>query len=327
MGKNTSILINLNDDNKLVNNIMDELTKANHKIVLGEINKDIYSDGETCVDYISSVRKKTVFILCSPNSAEKILQLEFAIDAARRASAKKIVPILTYFPYSRQDKKDQARGPIGAKVTAFKLEMLGASEIITIDLHADQIQGFFQIPVTHLDGRYIFGERIHSMGLENLVLVSPDVGGTKRVKHIKDLLLKKYNISVPMVVMYKNREKANQVGEMFVIGDVRGMHAIMIDDMCDTGGTLCKGAGILKQEGALSVKAIVTHPVLSGNAYLNIEDSELDLFICSDTLPLKSGEVQAKILVDSVAHQLMLAILAIDKGLSIENLKENKYYN
>ena len=328
MGKRKSVLVTLDNDHTLAKEVIENALAVKHIINLGSINVETFSDGETCVDFETSVRKNTVYILCSPNTAEKIIQLEFAIDAARRASAKAIIPILPYFPYARQDKKDQARGPIGAKVIASKLEMLGATTIITFDLHADQIQGFFQIPVNHMDGKYLFVPTIKTLGLDNLVLVSPDAGGGKRVKHFRDLILRKYDVDLPIVFMDKTRKKANEIDKMVVIGDVLGKRAIIIDDMADTCGTLCTGAKVLKEDGgAISVSAIVTHAVLSSNAYEKIQDSVLDSFICSNTLPLKEGRPSFKIKVESIAHQIMLAILAIDKGLSIENLKENEEYN
>lgn len=326
--KRKSILVTLDNDQSLVQEVIANALSLKHQIHLGKLNVDVFSDGETCVDFETSVRKKRVYILCSPNSAEKIIQLEFAIDAARRAGAKSIIPILPYFPYARQDKKDQARGPIGAKVVASKLEMLGATTVVTFDLHADQIQGFFQIPVIHMDGKYLFAPTIKSLGLDNLVLVSPDAGGGKRVKHFRDLILRKFNVDIPMVFMDKTRKKANEIDKMMIIGDVRGKRAIIVDDMADTCGTLCTGALVLIQDGgAISVTAIVTHPVLSGEAYEKIDASLLDSFICSNTLPLQESRPKDKIKVESIAHQIVLSILAIDKGLSIENLKENEQYS
>lgn len=328
MGKRSSILVTLDDNKSFAVDIITNAVIFKGKINLGKLNIETFSDGETCVDFETSVRKRRVYILCSPNSAEKILQLEFAIDAARRAGAKDIIPILPYFPYARQDKKDQARGPIGAKVIASKLEMLGATTVVTFDLHADQIQGFFQIPVIHMDGKYLFVPTIVSMGLKNLVLVSPDAGGGKRVKHFRDLILKKHNVDIPIVFMDKTRKKANEIDKMSIIGNVSGKRAIIIDDMADTCGTLCTGAKVLIEEGgAISVNAIVTHAVLSGEAYEKIENSVLESFICSNTLPLKNDRPKNKIKVESIAHQIVLSILAIDKGLSIENLKENEQYN
>lgn len=332
MGKK-SVLVSLNEDDSLVEKVHQSLLENGHKIKLGSINKDYFSDGETSPDFNDSVRGRRVFILSSPNTTDKIFQLYLLIDAARRAGAKAIIPILPYFPYARQDKKDQARGPIGAKVVASQLENLGATTVVTFDLHADQIQGFFEIPVIHMDGKFLFAPVVKEMGLDNAVLVSPDAGGGKRVKHLRDLILKKYDIDLPMVVMDKTREKANVVGKMFVIGDVKGKHAIIVDDMCDTAGTLCKGAEVLLVEGALSVKAIVTHPVLSGPAYKNLEESVIEQFICSDTLPITQFVPKTvgtiildKIKVVSVYHQIMLAILSVDKSKSIEHLKENEHY-
>jgi ribose-phosphate pyrophosphokinase len=262
------------------------------------VHAQVFADGEVCVDYNTSVRGKRVFILSSPNTSDKLMQLNLAIDAAKRASAKEIIPILPYFPYARQDKKDQTRGPIGAKVVAEMLENRGATQVITLDLHADQIQGFFNIPVTHLEGKFLFDKKIFEIYTdgtgENFVLCSPDAGGAKRVKGVRDRMKEKYNIDIPMVMIDKTRSEANKVDEMVLIGDVKGKHVVIVDDMADTCGTLVKASESLKEMGAKSVRSIVTHGILSGPAKMRlfdaIEDGHLDEFICSNSLPIK-GEV------------------------------------
>ena len=266
------------------------------------------------------------------------------IDAAKRAAAKEIIPIVPYFPYARQDKKDQTRGPIGAKVVAEMIENRGATSIITFDLHADQIQGFFNIPVTHMEGKFLFDTKINQLYFEsggNLVLCSPDAGGTKRVKGVRDRLRDKYDMDIPMVMIDKTRTKANEVDEMVLIGDVRGKDIVIVDDMADTCGTLIKASQNLLEKGAKSVRSIVTHGVLSGPAldrlYEAIADPKspntLNEFICSDTLPLpnwnkcsnrRNGAVQPNefITVISTAGQIVKAIQAIDLNTSVEDLKK-----
>jgi len=257
-----------------------KMEKKQHFIEVGKENIQVFSDGETCVNFNNSVRGKRVFLLMSPNNANKILQLNFAIDAIKRANATEIIPIIPYFPYARQDKRDQYRGPIGAKVIAEMLQNRGATSIITFDLHADQIEGFFNIPVNHLRGKYLFYKHIIKIGNSNTVLCSPDAGGVKRVKKIRDLISQKHPaIVMPYVTIDKTRTGANQIGEMTIIGEVKGKDVIMIDDMCDTGGTLVKAVNALLDNGARSVRAIVTHGVMSGNAYEKIMDSKIKEFI------------------------------------------------
>jgi ribose-phosphate pyrophosphokinase len=267
-----------------------------------------------------------------------------AIDAAKRAGAAEIIPILPYFPYARQDKKDQVRGPIGAKVMAEMLEQRGATQIITFDLHADQIQGFFNIPVVHMEGKYLFDRYVYDVCVRgdsvrpdnvNVVLCAPDAGAAKRVKHFRDQVRERWQIDLPMVMIDKTRPRANEVGEMVLIGDVKGKSVIIIDDMCDTGGTLVKAASELLKEGAESVRAIVTHGVLSGPALSRIwdakQDGVLSDFVCSDSLPvsnrvlfLEQGiypKANDYITVISTAKQIVKAIKAINDNRSVEVLK------
>jgi len=266
-----SIIFAVDGRTELVEEIRHQLiTNGLLTVTVGEINIEKFSDGEVCADFKTSVRGKRVYLLSSPNTAEKILQLNFAIDAAKRAGAKEIIPIIPYFPYARQDKKDQPRGPIGAKVMAEMIENRGATSIITFDLHADQIQGFFNIPVMHMEGKYLFDRYIFDLYRDhcndNIVLCAPDAGAAKRGKGFRDQLNSRWDIDIPMLHIDKTRKKANVIDSMIIIGEVRAKDVIIIDDMCDTGGTLVKAATELKDAGAKSVRAIVTHGVLRGKA-------------------------------------------------------------
>ena len=217
------------------------------------------------------------------------------IDAAKRASAKSITVVLPYYGLARQDRKDQPRAPIGAKLVANLLTAAGATRIMTMDLHADQIQGFFEIPVDHLYASTIFIDYIQKLNLDNLTIASPDMGGAKRAKNYAS------HLGAEVVIAYKERKKANVIEEMFLIGDVVGKNVILIDDMIDTAGTLCKAADILIEKGAKSVRAMATHGVLSGKAYENIEKSKISEVIVTDTIPVKA-ELSSKIKVLSCAE-------------------------
>lgn len=315
-----SIIFNLNDNDKLLTTIIQKMNKKRHFIELGKTNIQVFSDGETCVNFETSVRGKRVYLLTSPHTANKIMQLNFAIDAVKRANAFEIIPIVPYFPYSRQDKRDQYRGPIGAKVMAEMLQNRGATSIITFDLHANQIEGFFNIPVIHLSGKYLFYKHIVKVGNSNTVLCSPDAGGVKRVKKIRDLITRKHPIIVmPYVTIDKTRTGPNMIGEMSIIGDVEGKDVIMIDDLCDTGGTLVKAVNALYDAGALSVRAIVTHGVMSGSAYEKIMDSKIKEFICSDSLDQEEElhDMNGKLTVISTASDIANAIIGINNDVSI----------
>ena len=225
---------------------------------LGKINCVSFSDGEFATAYEETVRGSHVFLIQSTfPPADNLLELLMMIDAAKRASAYKVVAVMPYFGYARQDRKDQPRVSIGAKLVADMLTAAGVDRIITMDLHADQIQGFFNIPVDHLYASAIFVPYIRSMNLDNLVIASPDVGGTKRANTYSKFL------GVPMVIGYKQRTRANVVDEIRIIGDVKDKNVIIIDDMADTAGTLSKAADVIMAEGARSVRAFTTHAVLS----------------------------------------------------------------
>jgi len=316
------VLGNMNSTS-LVNTIVNRVSETTEPLRVGLQQTQKFSDGELCVDYLDSVRGKRVFILSSPNTSDEIMLLNLAIDAAKRGAAKEIIPILPYFPYARQDKKDQSRGPIGAKIIAEMIENRGATSVITFDLHADQIQGFFNIPIIHIEGKNVFNDYISELNNGNLILCGPDAGSGKRVKRMQKQLLKSNDISVNYVMLDKTRTEANKVDSMIIIGDVTGKDVIILDDMVDTAGTLCKAAEVLLDGGAKTVRAIIGHPVLSGPAYERVEASKLTELVVSDSLPIKES---TKIKVVSVAEQISKAIVSIIGNLSYDNLKEiNKY--
>jgi len=248
---------------------------------LGDVTLDVFSDGEMQPMYVESVRGATVFIVqstCPP--ADNLMELLLMIDAAKRASAHKVIAVLPYFGWARQDRKDRPRVSIGAKLVANLLHAAGADRVMTCDLHADQIQGFFDFPVDHIYASTVFIPFIKKMNLENLAIASPDMGGAKRAncyaKHLQ----------CPVIICHKTRAKANVVDTITAIGDVEGKNIIIVDDMADTAGTLCKAANVLKDLGAASVRACISHPILSGPAYDRIAASQLEELIVSNTLKI-----------------------------------------
>jgi ribose-phosphate pyrophosphokinase len=257
---------------------------------LGKINFSKFSDGEFQPAFEESVRGRRVFLIGStfPN-ADNLMELLLMIDAAKRASARHITAVMPYFGWARQDRKDQPRVSIGAKLVANLLQTAGATRIMTVDLHADQIQGFFEKPVDHLFASVVFLPYIHSLNLDNVTIASPDMGGSKRA-----YAYSKY-LNSDVVICYKQRKKANVVGEMELIGNVEGRNVILVDDMVDTAGTLTKAADLMMERGALSVRAITTHPILSGDAYERIENSKLLELIVTDTIPLKKQSSKIKV--------------------------------
>lgn len=262
---------------------------------LGKINFQEFSDGEFEPVLDQSVRGGRVFLIGSTfPPADNLLELLLMIDAAKRASAKNITVVLPYFGLARQDRKDKPRAPIGAKLVANLLTTAGATRVMTMDLHADQIQGFFEIPVDHLYASAIFVEYINSLNLDNLTIASPDMGGAKRAKNYAN------HLGAEVTICYKERKKVNEVAEMTLIGNVEDRNVILVDDMVDTAGTLCKAADIIMERGAKSVRAIATHGVLSGKAYENIEKSKLQEIIITDSIPLKNN-LSSKIKVLSCA--------------------------
>ncbi|KAA3647464.1 MAG: ribose-phosphate pyrophosphokinase [Bacteroidetes bacterium] len=279
---------------------------------LGKSTLSYFSDGEFQPAFEESVRGCDVFIIQStPPPTDKLFELLLMVDAAKRASAKRIVAVIPYFGFARQDRKDQPRVPIGSKLIANMLTAAGVSRVMTMDLHADQIQGFFEVPVDHLYASAVFSEAIKELKLPNLIMASPDMGGSKRAyayaKHLE----------CDVVVCYKQRKKANQIDKMFVIGEVEGKDVVLIDDMVDTAGTLTKAANIMMEKGANSVRAICTHAILSGQAYERIEQSALTELIVTDSIPLK--QESDKIRVVSVAKLFGKVINAVHNYESISS--------
>ena len=260
-------------------------------IQIGKVNFSRYSDGEFQPSFEESVRGARIFIVGSTHpSSENLMEMLLMLDAAKRASARHITAVMPYFGWARQDRKDKPRVPIGAKLIAKLLESAGATRIITMDLHADQIQGFFEKPVDHLFASTIFLPYINSLNLSDLTIASPDMGGSKRAYAYSKFL------SSDVVICYKQREKANIISHMELIGNVEGKNVILVDDMVDTAGTLTKAADLMKERGAVSVRAICTHALLSGNAYEKIESSQLEELIVTDSIPPKVSHPKVKVL-------------------------------
>lgn len=279
----------------------------------GKISIQRFSDGEIQPTFLESIRGDVVFLVQSTYApSDNLMELLLMIDAARRASAWKIVAVIPYYGYARQDRKDKPRVAIGSKLVANMLVAAGADRVITMDLHAPQIQGYFDIPVDHLDSSAVFIPYITQLRLENLTFAAPDVGATNRIREIASYF------EAEMVICDKHRKRANEISSMVVIGDVTDRDVVIIDDICDTAGTLAKAAGMLKEKGARSVRAMVTHPVLSGKAYENIEGSVLEELVVCDTIPLKKAGGKIKDL--SVAELFAVAIRNAYENKSINNL-------
>jgi len=280
---------------------------------LGKVNIQQFSDGEWQPIFLESIRGDYVFLVQSTFApADNLMQLLLMIDAAKRASAYRVVAVIPYYGYARQDRKDKPRVAIGAKMIATLLEAAGADRVITMDLHAPQIQGFFDVPVDHLDSSAIFIPYIDQLKLPNLSFAAPDVGSTNRVREIASYF------NAEMVICDKHRKRANEIASMVVIGDVTGRDVVLVDDICDTGGTLAKAAGLLKEKGANSVRALITHPVLSGKAYENIENSVLEELVVCDTIPLMKESPKIKAI--SVADLFAIAIRNAYENKSITSL-------
>lgn len=251
---------------------------------LGNRIVEHFADGEFAVSYEESIRGQYIYLIQSTfPSSDNLMELLLMIDAAKRASAYKIIAVIPYFGWARQDRKDKPRVSIAAKLIADLLGTAGIDRLITMDLHADQIQGFFNVPVDHLYASRIFIPYIQSLNLEQLVIASPDVGGSKRAGTYSR------HLDVPMVLCHKSRDKANVVGEMRIIGDVEGKDVIIVDDMVDTAGTLCKAADLMTERGANSVRAIVSHGVMSGNAAERIMQSSLTEIVFTDSIPFNNA--------------------------------------
>lgn len=284
---------------------------------LSAVSIQKFSDGEFQPRFNESVRGDHVFIVQSTSApSDNLMELLMMIDAARRASAGYITAVIPYYGFARQDRKDRPRVAIASKLIANLLTVAGADRVMTMDLHAPQIQGFFDIPVDHLDSSAVFIPYIEQLNLQNYVFAAPDVGSTNRVREVASYF------GAEMVICDKYRKKANEVGSMTVIGDVTGKHVILIDDIVDTAGTLCKAASLLKEKGALSVRAFCTHPVLSGKAYENIANSDLEKLVVCDTIPLKQQLDKIEVL--STAQLFSVAIRNTFENKSITSLFAHK---
>ena len=258
---------------------------------LGNVITSTYSDGEFQPSYEESIRGTRIFVIASTNPGpENLMELLLMLDAAKRASARHITAVIPYFGWARQDRKDKPRVPIAAKLVAKMLETAGATRIITMDLHADQIQGFFEKPVDHLFASTIFLPYLKSLNLDNLTIASPDMGGSKRAYAYSKAL------ESDVVICYKQRAKANVISRMELIGDVTGKNVVLVDDMVDTAGTLTKAADLMIERGAKSVRAICTHPILSGSAYQRLEDSKLEELIVTDSIPTSQESSKIRVL-------------------------------
>ena len=258
---------------------------------LGNVIFHTFSDGEFQPSFEESIRGSRIFLIGSTQpSSENLMELLLMIDAAKRASARHITAVIPYFGWARQDRKDKPRVPIGAKMIAKLLETAGATRIITMDLHADQIQGFFEKPVDHLYASTIFIPYLENLKLDNLTIASPDMGGSKRAYAYSKFL------KSDVVICYKQRKKANIISHMELIGNVEGKNVVLVDDMVDTAGTLTTAADLMMERGAKSVRAICTHPLLSGKAYERIEKSKLKELIISDSIPVKNKSKKIKVL-------------------------------
>ena len=277
---------------------------------LGQMNTTYFADGEFAVSYEESIRGKNVFLVQStfPNS-DNLMELLLMVDAAKRASANSIVAVMPYFGWARQDRKDKPRVSIGAKLVADLLSVAGVSRIITMDLHADQIQGFFDIPVDHLYASMVFIPYINSLKLDNLVIATPDVGGSKRASAYSKCL------GVPLVLCHKTRAKANVVDTMQIIGDVEGKNVILVDDIVDTAGTISKAANLMMENGALSVRAIASHCIMSGNASERVRESAMTEIVFTNSIPYDKGCPKVKQL--SIAKGFAEAIRCVLNNESI----------
>ncbi len=304
-GKGPMKLFSCRASRDLAQKIADEL-----KIELGKSSVTEFSDGEFQPCYDESVRGSMVFIVQSTNPpADNLFELLLMIDAAKRASAYKVIAVIPYYGFARQDRKDRPRVSIGSKLSADLLSAAGVDRIITMDLHADQIQAFFDVPVDHLFGSAIFAPYIEKLRLDNLTISAPDMGGSKRANAYAR------HLQSEMVLCYKLRKKPNVVEEMSIIGEVEGRNVIIIDDMVDTAGTLVLAAKMMMERGAKSIRAFATHPVLSGNAVDRINDSPIEELVVTDSMPFINHSPKIKIL--SIAEIFALTIQAVNTNQSI----------
>jgi len=280
---------------------------------LGKVELQKFSDGEFTSSFKESVRGCDVFIVQSTvPPADNLFELLLMIDAAKRASARKIIAVVPYFGWARQDRKDQPRVAIGAKLVANMIEASGANRLMTMDLHADQIQGFFEIPVDHMFASSLFAPYIKGLELEDLIIAAPDAGGSKRANAYAKYL------NVDLALCHKQRKKANEIASMTIIGDVKGKNVVIIDDMVDTAGTLTKSAELFMEYGAKSVRAACTHGVLSGPAHERIRNSVLTELIITDTIPLKEQNDKIKVL--NIANMFSDVM---KKAISFESISDH----
>ena len=292
------------------------ICKLLHK-PLSKVNIEHFCDGEYAAEFQESVRGQAVYLVQATRpSADNLMELLLMIDAAKRASAAKIIAVIPYFGWARQDRKDRPRVSIGAKLVADMLQVAGADRVITIDLHAEQIQGFFNIPMDLLYGFNTFADYVQKLELNDLIIASPDEGGSKRAAKFAARL------NAPMVMCYKNRQHANEIAEMRVLGDVQGKDVVIIDDICDTAGTLCRAAALMKENGANTVRAVVSHGLMSGNACDKIMNSQLEELVFTDTLLFDTARCP-KVKILSVAEPFANTILAIQKHRSIGDFNLN----
>lgn len=260
-------------------------------VELGDVKVSVFSDGEFQPSFEETVRGQDVFIVQSTMPpTENLFELLLLVDAARRASARKIITVIPYFGFARQDRKDKPRVAIGAKLIANMLMAAGVDRVMTMDLHADQIQGFFEVPVDHLYASTLFLAEIEKLDTSNLVVAAPDAGGAKRANSYAK------SLNCGLALCHKHRKRPNEIAEMTVIGDVNGKDVIIIDDMCDTAGTLTTAADLLIEKGAKSVRAFCTHAVLSGPAYERIENSQLTELIVTDTIPMSKHSDKIRVI-------------------------------
>ena len=284
-------------------------------IELGKVRKNQFSDGEFQMSFEESIRGRRIFLIGSTIPPhDNLMEMLLMIDAAKRASARHITAVMPYFGWARQDRKDKPRVPIAAKMVAKILQSAGATRIMTMDLHADQIQGFFEIPVDHLYASTILLPYIESLNLDDITIASPDMGGSKRAYAYSKFLKSE------VVICYKQRKKANIISHMELIGNVENRNVIIVDDMVDTAGTLTRAADLMMEKGAKSVRAITTHAILSGEAYSRIEASRLEELIVTDTIPLKQTSSKIKVvscapLFAEVMHKVQTNTSISDKFL------------
>ncbi len=282
-------------------------------IKLGNVVVQDFSDGEFQPSFEHNIRGNEVYIIQSTMPpADNLFEMLMMVDAAKRASAKSVIAVIPYFGFARQDRKDKPRVSIASKMIANVLSAAGVDRIITMDLHADQIQGFFDFPVDHLYGSSIFIPKLKEMNLPNLTIASPDTGGTKRASAYAKIM------NTDFIISYKHRAKPNEVADMAILGDVKGRDVVLVDDIIDTAGTITRAAQLIKDKGANSVRAMVTHPVLSGAAYEKLENSVFEEIFVTDSIPLKHESEKIKVL--SCANIFAEVIRRVNNHRSISSI-------